>query len=96
MSSVEGRTPAVQFFVPPEEARLFDVAVQAKADQMHVLHKGLQIIVCSVIPAGWRKVAVKERPEKVPFDVHSSAYLADSEGISTLSDNNSPRKMITP
>ena len=86
----------VRIIVPPKDACLFDVAAQAASDQMHVVHNGSQVVVCSIVPVGWNKLVVKEKPKKDGAIVHSSAYEPVSEGISALPSELSHRKMIAP
>ena len=96
MLFLESPEPIVRFIVPPGDACLFDVAAQAVSDQMYLVHKGSQVVVCSIVPAGWSKLVVKEKPKKDGAIVHSSAYEPVSEGISALPSELSHRKMIAP
>ena len=96
MLFLESPEPIVRFIVPPGDACLFDVAAQAVSDQMYLVHKGSQVVVCSIVPAGWSKLVVKEKPKKDGEIVHSSAYEPVSEGISALPSELSHRKMIAP
>ena len=96
MLFLESPEPIVRLIVPPGDACLFDVAAQAVSDQMYLVHKGSQVVVCSIVPAGWSKLVVKEKPKKDGAIVHSSAYEPVSEGISALPSELSHRKMIAP
>lgn len=74
MLPVEIRDPAIRVIIPSGEDRLFDVAEKAVADQMYVIHNGSTVLVCSIIPAGWKKMAVKDKtPRILPQKDHSSA-----------------------
>ena len=44
--------------VPDDDERLIDVAIR---DEMFVIHNGSQVIVCSIIPVGWKKLAIRDR-----------------------------------
>ena len=97
MLFLESPEPAVRLIVPPGDACLFDIAAQAASDHMHLVHnKGSQVVVCSIGPAGWSKLVVKEKPKKDGAIVHSSAYEPVSEGISALPSELIHRKMIAP
>ena len=48
----------IRFHVPDEDASFFDVAQVAAAEQMFVVQNGKQVIVCSIVPVGWKKVWV--------------------------------------
>jgi hypothetical protein len=37
------------------------VATQAIRDEMFVIHNGARVIVCSIIPVGWKKLAIRDR-----------------------------------
>ena len=66
----------VRFLVPDGEASFFDVAQTAAAEQMFVVHNGKQMIVCSVVPVGWKKVWVKRNPGPVlAGKAHSGTVL---------------------
>lgn len=47
--------------VPGDEERLIDVATRAMQDEMFVIHNGSRVIVCSIIPVGWKKLAIRDR-----------------------------------
>ncbi len=96
MLFLESPEPIVRLIVPPGDACLFDVAAQAVSDQMYLVHKGSQVVVCSIVPAGWSKRVVKEKPKKDGEIVHSSAYEPNSDGISALPNSITPRKIGTP
>ena len=96
MLFLESPEPAVRLIVPPGDACLFDVAAQAVSDQMYLVHKGSQVVVCSIVPAGWSKLVVKEKPKKDGAIVHSSAYEPVSGGISALPNSITTRKIGTP
>ncbi len=53
----------VKIIVPHANDRLYDVAQTAVRESMHLISDGKQVILCSVIPVGWKKFAVKERPD---------------------------------
>lgn len=74
MLPAEINDPAITIIIPSGEDRLCDVATKAIADQMYVIHNGATVIVCSIIPVGWRKLAVKDKSalNLVNMD-HSSA-----------------------
>jgi hypothetical protein len=61
MSRAEQVMP-IRMIIPLPDERLFDVATKAVAQSMHLVSNGSQVIACSVIPVGWKKIAVKERP----------------------------------
>ena len=97
MLFLESPEPAVRLIVPPGDACLFDIAAQAASDHMHLVHnKGSQVVVCSIVPAGWSKLVVKEKPKKDGAIVHSSAYEPVSGGISALPNSITTRKIGTP
>ena len=96
MLFLEHPEPVVRIIVPPKDACLFDVAAQAASDQMHVVHNGSQVVVCSIVPVGWNKLVVKEKPKKDGEIVHSSAYEPVSGGISALPSSITTRKIGTP
>ncbi len=96
MLFLESPEPIVRLIVPPGDACLFDVAAQAVSDQMYLVHKGSQVVVCSIVPAGWSKLVVKEKPKKNGAIVHSSAYEPVSGGISALPNSITTRKIGTP
>ena len=96
MLFLESPEPIVRLIVPPGDACLFDVAAQAVSDQMYLVHKGSQVVVCSIVPAGWSKLVVKEKPKKDGAIVHSSAYEPVSGGISALPSSITTRKIGTP
>ena len=96
MLFLESPEPIVRLIVPPGDACLFDVAAQAVSDQMYLVHKGSQVVVCSIVPAGWSKLVVKEKPKKDGSIVHSSAYEPVSGGISALPNSITTRKIGTP
>ena len=96
MLFLESPEPIVRFIVPPGDACLFDVAAQAVSDQMYLVHKGSQVVVCSIVPAGWSKLVVKEKPKKNGAIVHSPAYEPVSGGISALPNSITTRKIGTP
>lgn len=55
--------PMVKVVIPDGNSSLFDVVVNARAKGMHVVTNGKMIVVCSVVPAGWRRMNwLKERP----------------------------------
>lgn len=47
--------------VPDDDERLIDVATRAIRDEMFVIHNGSRIIVCSIIPVGWKKLAIRNK-----------------------------------
>mgnify|MGYP003392493236 CR=1 FL=1 len=47
--------------VPGDEERLIDVATRAIRDEMFVIHNGARVIVCSIIPVGWKKLAIRDK-----------------------------------
>lgn len=52
----------VRFVVPDGEASLYEVAKQAVRERLHLIsNNGSQVMLCSKIPPGWQKVAVKDR-----------------------------------
>ena len=55
---------AVKIIRPAEEDFLIDVAKLAAERSMHLVTDGDEVMVCSVIPVGWRKMAVKFKPKK--------------------------------
>ena len=74
MLPAEVRDPAIKVIIPNGEERLFDVAEKAVADQMYVIHNGSTVLVCSIIPAGWKRLAVKDKSINRPSkNDHSSA-----------------------
>lgn len=96
MSLAETQQQGVRFLIPNGEDRLYDVAQRAVAEQMHVIHNGSTIMVCSVIPAGWKKLAVKEKTRKLPDgEVHFCAYPGDLGRICALPPVTVPLKMGT-
>ena len=74
--------------VPGDDERLIDVVRRAKENGMYVLHDNSQIIVCSVIPVGWRKLGVnveghmKQLPACAPPALKAAARTSDSEALS--------------
>ena len=68
----------VRVIVPGDDERLIDVVRRAKENGMYVLHDNSQIIVCSVIPVGWRKLGVnveghaKQHPTYAPSDLNAA------------------------
>lgn len=94
MLPVEIRDPTIRVIIPSGEDRLFDVAEKAVADQMYVIHNGSTVLVCSIIPAGWKKMAVKDKtPRNLPQKDHSSAIGAVLDCVPTLQTLQAPLKM---
>ena len=60
--------------VPDDDERLIDVAIR---DEMFVIHNGSQVIVCSIIPVGWKKLAIRAAPDGLVGDpsVRDSVHL---------------------
>ena len=58
MSCVDPKASPVRFGIPDPEETLFEVVERALANEMFVLHNGQQVILCSVIPVGWKKFGV--------------------------------------
>ena len=54
---------AVKIIRPAEDDFLIDVAKIAAERSMHLVTDGEEVMVCSVIPVGWRKMAVKFKPK---------------------------------
>ena len=52
-------SPPIKVIRPAKEERLIDVAERAVEQSMHLITDGDDLILCSVIPVGWRKFAVK-------------------------------------
>lgn len=50
-----------RIIVPGDEERLVDVTNKAFRDEMYVIHNGAMVIVCSIIPVGWKKLAILDR-----------------------------------
>ena len=94
MLPVEVHDPAIRVIIPSGEDRLYDVAEKALADQMYVIHNGSTVLVCSIIPAGWKKLAVKDKtPKKPPQINHSSAIGGVLSGVPALPVLSAPLKI---
>lgn len=94
MLPAEVHDPAIIVIIPNGEERLFDVAKKAVADQMYVIHNGSTVLVCSIIPAGWKKLAVKDKSiTKIPKADHSSAIGAVLGGVHALPVLQAPSKI---
>ena len=63
--------------VPDDDERLIDVATRAIRDEMFVIHNGSQVIVCSIIPVGGKKLAIRAAPDGLVGDpsVRDSVHL---------------------
>ena len=86
MSLADAANQVVHLFVPRGDDLLIDVVKRAKAEQMHVIHNGSMVMVCSVIPVGWKRLPVAgiDRKKHVADD-HSSTIDGVSGDISALS-----------
>ena len=94
MLPVEVHDPAIRVIIPSGEDRLYDVAEKALADQMYVIHNGSTVLVCSIIPAGWKKLAVKDKTlRKSPQKDHSSAIGGVLGDVPALPVLQAPLKM---
>ena len=94
MLPVEVHDPAIRVIIPSGEDRLYDVAERALADQMYVIHNGSTVLVCSIIPAGWKKLAVKDKTlRKSPQKDHSSAIGGVLGDVPALPVLQAPLKM---
>lgn len=94
MLPAEVHDPAIVVIIPNGEERLFDVARKAVADQMYVIHNGSTVLVCSIIPAGWKKLAVKDKSScRTPITDHSSAIGAVLSGVHALPVLQAPSKI---
>lgn len=47
--------------IPPADALFADVYEAAIAHGMHIITDGCRIVVSSIVPAGWKKLAVIQR-----------------------------------
>lgn len=45
----------------PEDATLYEIALQAEASHLHLISDGTRTALSPVIPAGFRKITVNER-----------------------------------
>ena len=87
MLSVE---PMVKVIIPDGEASLFDVVAKAKDAGMHVVSNGKMIVVCSIIPVGWKRMNwVKERPA-----IQNCGYPLRNGGETALPSRVSPETML--
>lgn len=78
----------VKIIRPAEDDRLFDVATFAAERSMHVVTDGDDVIVCSVIPVGWRKMAVKFRQhDATSVTASSSGHKPDADVIQRFVEN---------
>ena len=80
---------AVKIIRPAEDDFLIDVAKLAAERSMHLVTDGEEIMVCSVIPVGWRKMAVKFRPQWVA-SYSASGSRTDSEVLQRIIDGYFP------
>ena len=52
----------IQFEVVPNHAELLAIAQNANARHLHLITNGKRSVLCSIIPKGWRAMAVKQKP----------------------------------
>ena len=75
MSSA-GKT--IRFIRPAQEACLVDVAEMAVRESLNLVTNGVELILCSIVPTGWRKFAVKYKPtstQQIVFPRHSTSSI---------------------
>lgn len=72
MSSPDLNEASARFHVPDDNAALLDVIVQAAKDEMHVIYNGPQLLVCSIIPVGWKKLTLLEPQKAAPRELYAS------------------------
>ena len=53
--------PPVRVIIPEGEELLEDVVTRACREHMYVVLKGAQVIVCSIVPVGWKKIGLGDR-----------------------------------
>ena len=80
---------AVKIIRPAEEDFLIDVAKLAAERSMHLVTDGDEVMVCSVVPVGWRKMAVKFRPQWIASN-SASGSRTDSEVLRRIIDGYFP------
>lgn len=86
MLSVE---PLVKVIIPDGNDCLFDVVARAKNAGMHVVSNGKMIILCSVIPVGWKRMNwVKSRPAD-----DNRGYYPKNGGVTALPSTLEPAKL---
>lgn len=75
MLPVENTEATVKLLLPNGNDTLADVAAQAEANNLHLIYCGSTVLLSSIVPAGWRRLAISERTthaeEKSPFLAYS-------------------------
>ena len=70
---------STRVLMPSDEDRLIDVAEFAARESLHLITDGYATILCSIIPAGWRKFAVKHKPPALATQEPPCDTAADDE-----------------
>lgn len=77
--------PAIKVIIPDDDACLCDVAEKALAEKMHLIHVGRSVVLCSIIPSGLTRMAIKNKSNQPNGqNNHFSALGANSGDVLAL------------